>query len=307
MINKKFENKDTGQKVVIRSDDGTWFTLDNGSKIKRESFFMKYTEILDPNSFFNNQKDIENLANKIKTVNTDNIQDITQEPNIKKIDESNLYSENNMANKIDQKQKMINDFLEKERLKNQELKQYKQLNDDEAAEQLLKNVNPTINTNEKNNNPNFPEFDANIKRDKDNKINDQQNQQNQEKIQNETEIETYKFFKGFKRNHKITIELKFDGIIADPDFLKLMMNNFEADVIKYYTMEIHQNILNNTKKVEDDIYKQLENIILGKKQITRKPRKTTKSTTKSTTTKLTTKSTTTTDKNNENNKITTEK
>ena len=88
---------------------------------------------------------------------------------------------------------------------------------------------------------------------------------------NTVEDESYKFFKGFKKNHKIPIELKFDEYIADPEFLKLMMNNFESDVIMYYTKMIYNNILMDSDQLKDMIYKQLENFIMKKKSV-RKPR-----------------------------------
>ena len=44
MTNKKFENKDNGDVVQIMNDDGIWYTLNNGSKIKKDSFMSKYTD-----------------------------------------------------------------------------------------------------------------------------------------------------------------------------------------------------------------------------------------------------------------------
>lgn len=243
MLNKKFENKENGEIVIVKSDDNIWVTLENGVKIKKDSFFNKYTETIDPALFFNNRSDIEDLANKITKIDTDKItnNDMDQQPIIRKVDES--YE--NIANDIDKKQQMIQDFLEKQKLKDSELSKYKQVSEEGENKPIY-------------NNPNYPEYDPNIKmdRDKTKKI---------PIVEKNPDEEMYKFFKGFKKNHKITIELKFEEMISDPEFLKLMMNNFEADIIKYYTIEIFKNIANNPKKVEDEIYKQLEEIILNKK------------------------------------------
>lgn len=290
MLNKMFENKDTGEKVSIKNDDGLWFTLQNGIKIKKDSFFNKYTEFVDPTSFFNNSGNISELANKIKTVDPTKIVDNNNEqPIIKKIDESNNY-ENQFASKLDEKQKMINEFVQKQKEKEIELSQYKQLDEDKAVEQL---INPKTYDKQpsKINNPNYPEFDPNVKMDRDKTSKDYYRQENINQTKNDeklaTEQETYKFFRGFKKNYKVTIDLKFDEMIADPEFLKLMMNNFEADVIKYYTQEIYKNIASNPQMVEDEIYKQLETIILGKKPVkkTTTRRKTIKKPVKNTTEK----------------------
>jgi len=269
MINKKFENKDNGDTVTIRQDDGVWFTLTNGAKIKKDSFFGKYTELVDPDNFFNNQGEISSLADQLNKMDTREVMDNTneQQRTVRQINDNNPISPPN----IDQKQHMIDEYTRAQKLKQQELNQYQQVNDDEAsAKQLLGEQQPIVqHTKPPKNNPNYPEFNPNTKKDRDSSSTDYYN----ENLHNQpvatppsdpTE-DSYKFFKGFKKNHKITIELNFEEYIADPLFLKLMMDNFEADVIKFYTMEIFKNVINNPQKVEEDIYTQLEDIILNNK------------------------------------------
>lgn len=266
MVNKKFENKDSGEVVIIRGDDGVWFTLDNGAKIKRESFFSKYTEVIDPSSFFNNS-DVTKLASQITSIDPSNVPDGDVETNVKKIGEGQIPSP---IDQLDYKQKLIKEYLEKN--KNKDLSQYRQIDDDEeAAKSLIEGVNTTTTTvDHKNpviNNPNYPEFDPNIKRDRDHHHHTtQQPQQTEQAEQNDA----YAFFKNFKKNHEINIDLSFKEYIADPEFLRLMSNNFEADVIMYYTKEIFKNITTDPRKIEDEIYKQLDKIIMGSKKSSKK-------------------------------------
>lgn len=275
MINKKFTNNESGNVITIQNDDGIWFTLTNGSKIKKDSFFNKYTEVIDPNNFFNsNTNNIESIANKLKNIDTTNVvTDNTQGPIVKKVNtyESNIETDENL------KQKIISDYIQKQKQKDIELSKYKQVDDDEtAANQLLSN------------NPNFPELDPNVKRDR--KTNDDYYRQQYTANESNTnlppyqqkpmtdeeaaELESFKFFKGFKKNHTVTINLIINEKIADPEFLKLMLNNFEADVIKFYTKEIFNEFINNPESIENLIYEQLREIIIGKKRKSRK--KTTK-------------------------------
>jgi len=274
MVNKKFENKENGNVVVIRQDDGVWFTLTNGAKIKKDSFFNKYSEVVDPIAFFNNSHqgdNISSMAIQLSNMDTSQIVDNTQETIVQKVDESTQHS---MPQSNISKQQMVNDFIEKQ--KNNDLSQYKQVDEDTSVNQLVGNQ-PPVQQRVKpipprdTNNPNYPEF-QNVKRDRDNtQPTDYYNQQPPE-ISDPSE-DSYKFFRGFKKNHKITIELNFDEYIADPEFLKLMMDNFEADVIKFYTMEIFKNVVSNPQKVENDIYNQLEDIILNKRTTKKKPPK----------------------------------
>ena len=269
MINKKFENKENGDIVVIRQDDGIWFTLTNGAKIKKDSFFVKYSEIIDPMEFFNNQGNVKDLVGKLEKVDPSQVQDSNQDRTVRRLDEQ---QNNPIVDSIDQKQQMMNDFIEKQRINDQELKKYKQVNDDESSVRQLLDTHqkPPIKSND---NPNYPEFDPNVKKDRDKSSTGDYYTENLHNTQPESQPivedpneESFKFFKGFKKNHKVTIELSFDEYIADPEFLKMMLNNFEADVIKYYTSEIFKNIANNPQKVEEEIYKQLEEMIMGKKK-----------------------------------------
>ena len=79
-----------------------------------------------------------------------------------------------------------------------------------------------------------------------------------------TEDDAYKFFKNFKRNFDIELNVKINEKIAEPEFLKLMSNNFEADVLKFYSKEILKTILSDITSLEDNIYNQLHKIVFNK-------------------------------------------
>ncbi len=285
MFDKIFENKDTGEMVKVTNDDGIWFTLNNGAKIKKESFFNKYTEHVDPSSFFSTTN-ISGLAQEITRIDPNKvITDNTAQPYIKRVDPITI-PDTDITLKQDEKQRMIDEYNRKQK---ELLSKYKQIeNDDESANNLLKN------------NPNYPEFDKSVKRDRDRSLNKQSQsedyyakelyeQPRQEKapvsISPDVEAEAYKFFRGFKKVYPVQINLKFDEKIAEPEFLKLMSNNFEADVIQFYTRQIYNNIVSNMDSVEQDIYDQLYKLVFGKKRVTLKE------TSKKTTTKRKTKQT----------------
>lgn len=82
-------------------------------------------------------------------------------------------------------------------------------------------------------------------------------------------------FKSFKRNHDIKISLEFNNKIGNPDFIKMMMENIDGDIIAFYKDIITKDIMDNFFKVEDEVEKQLKEIIFGEpKKTKRKPRKT---------------------------------
>ena len=73
--------------------------------------------------------------------------------------------------------------------------------------------------------------------------------------------DSYKIFKTFKRNYDIVINLKVDGKISKPDFIKIMSDGIDGDIIKYYSEEILKSILSDIptiqKKIYDQIYKEV--------------------------------------------------
>jgi hypothetical protein len=70
-------------------------------------------------------------------------------------------------------------------------------------------------------------------------------------------------FKTFKRNHEIQINVVFKEKIGKPEFIKMMMENMEGDIVGYYKKLIVDDIMNNFKTIEDEVEKQIKEEIFG--------------------------------------------
>ena len=68
---------------------------------------------------------------------------------------------------------------------------------------------------------------------------------------------TESMFKTFKRNHDIKINVEFTDKIGNPEFIKLMMENMDGDIVGFYKTLIVENIKNNFKLIEDEVEKQI--------------------------------------------------
>jgi hypothetical protein len=89
----------------------------------------------------------------------------------------------------------------------------------------------------------------------------------EEKIQHQPQIDpTEMMFKTFKRNHEIKINVEFTDKIANPDFIKLMMENMDGDIVGFYKKSITDNIMNNFKIIEDEIEKQIKKEIFEREE-----------------------------------------
>jgi len=70
-------------------------------------------------------------------------------------------------------------------------------------------------------------------------------------------------FSTFKRKHKITINIEFEDMIGDPDFVKLMVENMDGDIVGYYKNLIMKNIMGDLSKIEKAVEKTIQFEIFG--------------------------------------------
>jgi hypothetical protein len=93
----------------------------------------------------------------------------------------------------------------------------------------------------------------------------EQEQQVQQIVQSQIDP-TQMMFKTFKRNHEIKINVEFTDKIGNPDFIKLMMENMDGDIVGFYKNLIVEKIQNNFKLIEDEIEKQIKLEIFGEEK-----------------------------------------
>jgi hypothetical protein len=89
----------------------------------------------------------------------------------------------------------------------------------------------------------------------------QQNVQNVHHVQ--VEDPTINLFKKFKRNHNISLNLKIKDKISKPDFIKVMADGLEGDIIQFYTDDIFSSFLKNTEGIKTEIYNQIHKNVYG--------------------------------------------
>ena len=98
--------------------------------------------------------------------------------------------------------------------------------------------------------------------------NNQQESVNQVEIRQEIkyepvqQIDPFKMmFSTFKRNHEVVFNVQFKDKIANPDFIKMMMENMDGDIIGFYKKSIMDNIMKNLTVIESVVEKELRNIL----------------------------------------------
>lgn len=74
---------------------------------------------------------------------------------------------------------------------------------------------------------------------------------------------TSKIFKTFKRTHPIVIKMNIKDKISKPEFIQIMAEGLEGDIIKYYAEEILRSYLSDIPKLKEEIYNQVYKEVYG--------------------------------------------
>lgn len=70
-------------------------------------------------------------------------------------------------------------------------------------------------------------------------------------------------FSTFKRNHDIKINVEFNDKIANPDFIKLMIENMDGDIVGFYKKKVMDNIMKDLSKIENIVEETIRKEIFG--------------------------------------------
>jgi hypothetical protein len=278
---KRFQNNENGDIVEVIADTGMFYNLSNGSNIKRDIFFQKYSEMVDPTSFFQKQTvaGLSNLAEQFKNLDSRNAVDGDMPPTVRHISESTgNYSP---PTPEQDRQEMIRRYNENQAKK--DLSQYKVFdNEDEAASDFerrqkeiqqnqIQQRNKSLRQQKLEEEERFLRGEQNIQNVEYTEPTPQEFTQPAYVSKDE---EAYRFFKSFKRVYPVKLSIDFDEKIAEPNFLKMMVTNMEADIIQYYTKEIMNRIHNDPGYLETKIYEKLRSIVFEEEQ--KKPKRTIK-------------------------------
>lgn len=281
---KKFQNNETQEVIMVTGESGVFYSLSNGANIKKDIFFQKFSECVDPSSFFQQQSAVamSTLAEKFKNMDTSKVPDIggNRQPEVKYIQES-------VAEQVvappEYREMMMRRFREEQA--NKDLSQYKVYdNDDDAAAEFERkqkeSMRPVKSLRHQQEEYQRPQNEGYTTR---NEYPDATGipgnipSSPPPPTYTNAEEEAWRFFKSFKRIYPIKLTIDFDEKIAEPNFLKMMANNFEADIINFYTKQIMDRVYNDPGFLENKIYEKLRSIVYDepqKKARTPKPKTT---------------------------------
>jgi hypothetical protein len=273
--NKRFQSNESQEVVTITGDNGVFYSLSNGANIKKDIFFQKYSEMIDPASFLQQQSQagLADLASQLRNVDSNRAVDGVIPPQVN-VKQQAVFEQ--LQPPEEYKKMMLQNFEAEQR--NKDLSQYKVFEDDEDAaadferkiqqkQQQTQRQRPQYQDpyQQQPQQPQYqPQAEINV---------DGVNQVQQAPIYLSPEEEAFRFFKSFKKIYPIKLTVDFDEKIAEPNFIKMMAVNYEGDIIKFYTKEFMNRIYNDPGFLENKIYEKLKSLVFEEEQKKeRKPR-----------------------------------
>lgn len=299
----QFYQKDDASKrpITIIEDKESFYRLSDGQMIKKDVFPKYYMplitesftpkqngDILDPDSFFNTKHSIP--VEKIKTVDTSRMRDTVEEGATVLKNTTNQVGSVNKQIPTDTFVKPMSANQPIPNNTNTDVSQYKVYdNDEDAYDDFVKksqHPQPQPQSQPKVNEPqqiiseidrlfedekmSFGEEEAlkrketRLKRSNIDPSGVVTNTEVQQTVRHQEQSDPSEImFKTFKRNYEISINLIIKDKIGKPEFVRMMMENIDGDIIKYYKKLIMNNIMNNIKYIEDEVEKNLRMEIFG--------------------------------------------
>jgi len=267
LANKTFRNNRTGEVVKVIDSFENIAILENKQKVDVRTLTDSnhYTEQIDPTIFFNNQGSYNILAEKIKNIPTNMIQDDAEEISTKfggevtpAINESAVV----MMSEEDEKAELARKYgasLDNTRQIESQQQAFARILGEDSLDEL-----PSIP--QVNRQPEEPVMRVEVNREETNQ--EQINQpsdpirtQVSEPIQVEDPIIT--MFRKTKRNVNFNFNIKISEKIPRLDFIEMMEDSYEISMIDFLADEFTNKILQDPSVIRDSIKDKIKQIVYG--------------------------------------------
>lgn len=246
LTNKIFKNNQTGEKVKIIGSFEDIAILENKQKMSVSNLMdpSKFTEEIDPSSFFNNQNAYNSLADKIKNIPTNNIVDGDGEISMN-VDERMQPVGNESAIMMVSEEDERAELMRKYDIVNNDDSISKQ---NDAFSKILNDEEETTTNNVYNNqNDNIQRVEV---------IRDPIEQ----RIENNPIID---MFKGVKRNVNFDISVVLSDKIPRLDFIEMMEDSYDISLIDFLATEFTNKILKDPNEIKKIIKDKINQIVYG--------------------------------------------
>jgi len=247
MVNKTFKNNKTGEIVKVIDAFENIAILENKGKEYVDNLLNPniYTETVDTNNFLNIQNTYSTIAEQIKNIQIDNIQD---GEDIIQIDADKTFAP------ITNEPAIL------------------QVSEDYEREELMKKygIQNDIRSELEKQNESFSKLLDETPIQKIDVVRDDIKKVSSETIIHKVEDPIITMFRNVKRNQEFSINIEIKNKIPRPDFIELMEDSYNYSIIEFLAHEFADKILNNPKLIEDMIIDKIKEIVYGAPELKKK-------------------------------------
>lgn len=261
LANKRFRNNKTGETIKVIDSFENIAILENKQKIDVRTLMdeNQYTEQIDPESFFSNQRAYNSLADKIKNIPTDGM-----------IDESITSQMGGSVTPANNESAIIMSSEEDERA---ELARKYGVETDNTE-----SINRQKDAFDKILNPNIPEIEqvsqnhtqSNVVEDIQHIEVDRGDRQPQIQSSPKQDDPITSMFKNVKRNVDFNISVDISDKIPRLDFIEMMEDSYEISIIEFLSNEFTNKILSDPSIIKNSIERKIKELVYGVPEMTKR-------------------------------------
>jgi hypothetical protein len=251
LANKTFRNNKTGETIKVIDSFEDIAILENKQKINVRNLMdsNQFTEQIDPNSFFNTQGAYNSLADKIKSIPTNNIVD-DEGGVVVNFDESFKPAMNEsaiiMSNEDDERAALMAKYGAVSDTQNDAVRQAEAFNrilnpEETPVETYTPPVSqPVVNNMPGHSNPPQPPV---------------------QRIEVEDPVVT--MFKKTKRNVNFSVSIDISDKIPRLDFIEMMEDSYEISIIDFLADEFTDKVLQDPSVIRNSIKDKIKQLVYG--------------------------------------------
>ncbi len=261
--NKIFKDNATGEVVKVIGSFENIAILENKQKVdvRKLTDINFYTEQIDPANFFNNQGAYNSLADKIKSISTENLRDDPADIASRiggELTPATNESAVVFSSEEDERAELARKYgasVDNVSSTNRQNEAFAKLLGEEGAEELprvqVRNEPPLL-VNE----PAVQHIEVN-------RDGFREEIQNQLVHRVEVADPIINMFKGVKRNVDFKMNVEISNKIPRLDFIEMMEDSYEVSIIDFLAEEFTENLLKNPQQLKTMISDRIKQVVYG--------------------------------------------
>lgn len=285
MNGRQFRDNRTGEVVRVIDSFENIAILENKQKIdvRRLTDSNHFTEQIDPKSFFNINNTYNQIADKIKSIETNNLsEEKSTDLYNNNLDESKFY---NTPYEPTTNESAIVQYSEEDE-RQELLKKYGIIDNTDAIAKQKESFSKLLNDDTEVNNENVQRVEINRSETGEVTgsvvVNNQPQVAHERQYSQQVEDPIQTMFKGIKRSVDFSLDLQLNNKIPKLEFIEMMEDSYEKSIIDYLASEISNDLIKDPNSLKMKIAEKIKEMVYKKTPTKKVVRRNTNTSTKKT-------------------------